>query len=82
MILRSETESAFSMFQVCPSDSVEHMLFEAKKHLKDKDGLVFDEFCEVIQSPSMLEQWAQSLPLWQLLAAAIPRKKGVVPLIY
>ncbi len=48
----------------------------------NSDGkLDFGEFRAAVQSPSLLEEWARSLNVHQLVADAIPRKEGENPLM-
>ena len=77
MIPRRKIKKAFSTFQICSADSVDHFLPQSEKFLKDSDGLTFDAFKEILETPSRLDQWTQSVQLYRLLAAAIPRKIGV-----
>lgn len=37
----------------------------------------FETFKRLATKPSALDQWAQSVPLWQLLSDSIPRKQNV-----
>ena len=37
----------------------------------------FDSFKNLANKSSDLDQWAQSIPLWQLLSDCLPRRKGV-----
>ncbi len=48
----------------------------------NSDGkLDIGEFRAAVQSPSLLEEWARSLNVHQLVADAIPRKEGETPLL-
>ena len=48
----------------------------------NSDGkLDFGEFQAAVQTPSLLEEWARSLNVHQLVADAIPRNEGENPLI-
>jgi hypothetical protein len=42
-----------------------------------KESITFETFKRVAEKRSALDQWAQSVPLWQLLSDSIPRKHGV-----
>jgi hypothetical protein len=39
-----------------------------------QEQIDFEEFRRILQSRSVLDQWAKSVPLWQLLSDSIPRK--------
>ncbi len=39
--------------------------------------ITFETFKAFAEKRSALDQWAQSVPLWQLLSDSIPRKLGV-----
>jgi hypothetical protein len=41
----------------------------------------FEEFRKISQSRSILDHWAQSVPLWQLLSDSIPRKTRTFELL-
>ena len=44
---------------------------------RNQDGILsLDEFVQAVQAPSPLDEWADSLPLPQILIDAIPRKAG------
>jgi hypothetical protein len=77
IIPKLKIQEAFADFKICDQDEIQHFITECEKILEDSDGLTFDEYIEVLQTPSLLEQWSQSVPLWRLLASAIPRKMGV-----
>lgn len=77
IIPKHKIPEAFADFKICDQDEIQHLISESEKILQDSDGLTFEAYTEVLQTPSLLEQWSQSVPLWRLLASAIPRKMGV-----
>ena len=77
IVPKHRVSEMFTSFKICDEDEIEHFVTETDKCLSDNDGLTFDSYMEILQTPSLLDQWSQSVPLWRLLASAIPRKTGV-----
>jgi hypothetical protein len=75
-VSKSDIVPSFHDYRVSVLDSHEHLENDLSG-IEDDKTLDFDEFIRTLQTPSLLDQWAQSLPLWQILSDAIPRKRGV-----
>ena len=92
LVRRSDAflEDVFKKYKDPNSNSILHphlqnALYETKVSDSDEcdvsryDGKPVDSksFKKLANKASDLDQWAQSLPLWQLLSDSIPRIKGV-----
>ena len=76
LVTRSDLKKSFLDCQISELDGIEHILAEIS-NLNEEDEIGYEEYCRILSIPSMLEQWTQGIPLWQLLADSIPRKFGV-----
>jgi hypothetical protein len=77
IVPKHKVEKMLSAFKLCDEDDIQHMLAESENLLAASEGLTLDACMQVVQTSSVLDQWSQSVPLWRLLSAAIPRKLGV-----
>jgi hypothetical protein len=71
----SELSNALLETSICESD--ETKLLPSEISCLHDQTVDFETLKKISQKPSALDQWAQSVPIWQLLSDAIPRKKGV-----
>jgi hypothetical protein len=70
----SELSAALQEISICDSDECKVSPAELSTL---GESITFETFKMVSEKRNALDQWAQSLPLWQLLSDSIPRKQGV-----
>ncbi len=74
MLPVSELSSALREISICDSDECKVSPAELSSL---GQNVTYETFKQLSEKCSALDQWAQSVPLWQLLSDSIPRKQGV-----